>query len=264
MTAPIGRAVILARGLGTRMRQADPGAALTRDQARIAEQGVKGMIPMGRPFMDYILSALADAGYDEVCLVIGPEHDLVRDYYTKVARQRLKPIAFAIQAKPRGTADAVLAAEQFAGSGDFLVLNSDNYYPVDACRRLREIAGPGLAAFAPVSLVEGGIPLERVNSFPRIAADQRGCLRALLEFDPASNARVSMNCWRFSPRIFAACRAIAPSPRGEWELPDAVHHAINQGECFRVLESDQPVLDVSSRADIAGVAERLRTVAVRL
>ena len=71
-------AVILARGLGTRMRREDGAAALGDDQARVAATGVKAMIPIGRPFLDYILSGLADAGLRDVCLVIGPEHAAVR------------------------------------------------------------------------------------------------------------------------------------------------------------------------------------------
>ena len=38
---------------------------------------------------------------------------------------------------------------------------------------------------------------------------------------------VSMNCWRFDERIFAACQAIEPSSRGELEVTDAVQYAID-------------------------------------
>ena len=75
------RAVILARGLGTRMRQAEGGATLAGEQAVAADAGLKAMIPIGRPFIDYILSALADAGIEEACLVIGPEHASVRLHF---------------------------------------------------------------------------------------------------------------------------------------------------------------------------------------
>src|SRR3954452_13138192 len=59
----IDKAVILARGLGTRMRKPDATATLDSRQAAIAESGVKAMIPVGagvrggtdRPFLDYVL-----------------------------------------------------------------------------------------------------------------------------------------------------------------------------------------------------------------
>ena len=75
--SPVTKAVILARGLGTRMRR-DEGVGLDREQSRAAAEGAKGMIPFGRPFLDYVLSSLADAGFREVCLVIGPEHRAIR------------------------------------------------------------------------------------------------------------------------------------------------------------------------------------------
>ena len=49
------KAVILARGLGSRMRKADDDAPLDAAQAAAADSGVKGMIPIGRPFMDFVV-----------------------------------------------------------------------------------------------------------------------------------------------------------------------------------------------------------------
>lgn len=69
------KAVVLARGLGTRMMAADGAASISADQARVADTGVKSLVPLEEgPILDYILSALADAGCSKICLVIGPEH----------------------------------------------------------------------------------------------------------------------------------------------------------------------------------------------
>ena len=65
--------VILAAGLGKRMREHDDGAQLSADQVAAAETGVKALIPIGRPFLDYVLTRVADAGFCRVCLIIGPE-----------------------------------------------------------------------------------------------------------------------------------------------------------------------------------------------
>src|SRR6476646_873376 len=102
------KAVILARGLGKRMRQADDRATIDARQAAVADQGVKAMIPIGRPFLDYVLSALADANCNDVCLVIGPEHDAVREYYERPGLLDRVRLSFAIQERPVGTANAIL------------------------------------------------------------------------------------------------------------------------------------------------------------
>ena len=78
---PARKAVILAAGMGMRMRKADARISLPARQDAAASSGLKAMIPFDRPFLDYVLTALADAGILEVCLVIGPTHHEIRRYY---------------------------------------------------------------------------------------------------------------------------------------------------------------------------------------
>jgi glucose-1-phosphate thymidylyltransferase len=248
------------------MRQPNSDVPLSTDQAAIAQRGIKGMIPVGRPFIDYLLGALADAGCTEVCLVIGPEHQSIQTYGDRLRKERIR-LSYAIQAVARGTADAVAAAEPFAGSDGFLVINSDNYYPAEALRAARLLGGPGLLAFSARSInEEGGVPPERVAAFPRVETDSQGALIRLTTATPAlAGDYVSMNCWRFGPAIFDACRSIHPSPRGELELPNAVQYSIDQlGERYQVVRSEAPILDLSSRSDIARVTRQLAGVTVRL
>jgi glucose-1-phosphate thymidylyltransferase len=264
----IRKAAVLARGLGTRMRRPDETAGLDPVQEAAAASGIKAMISFGRPFLDYVLSALADAGIAEVCLVIGPEHAAVREHYAVTAPPRRIRVAFAVQPEPRGTADAVLAAEQFAGRDDFLVINSDNLYPVSALAGLAALSEPGAALFERDALIAGGnIPAERIAAFAVCEVGPDGYLEAIREKPDAGTlarlgpeAPVSMNCWRFSTAIFAACRSVPLSPRGELELPMAVHAAIAQGVRFKVVRCREGVLDLSRRGDIGAVAGRLRGV----
>jgi dTDP-glucose pyrophosphorylase len=254
------------------MQRADRAAAADPAQARIADTGLKAMIPFRRPFLDYILSALADAGCCDVCLVIGPEHDLICEYYERTHPPERVRVSFAIQQEARGTADAVLAAGAFAGDEPFLVLNSDNYYPIDVLRALVALDGPGLPAFRRSTLLElSNIDAGRVRSYAMLTIDDAGMLEEIVEKpDPETFARygddvrVSMNCWRFGPSIFRACRSIEPSPRGELELPNAVRYAVRvMGERFRAIPVDAGVLDLSRREDIAAVEDRLSGVDAR-
>jgi dTDP-glucose pyrophosphorylase len=268
----VTKAVILARGLGTRMRRADQAAALDQRQTAAADAGLKAMIPVGRPFLDYGLSALADAGYRRVCLVVGPEHDAMRDYYGRQVHPQRLAIEFAVQAEPRGTADAVAAAEAFADGDAVVVVNSDNYYPVEALGALRIAAGCAVALFDWQSMLAGNVPPDRLRRFAVAELDEQGMLRRILEKpDEATWAALSrpvwlsMNCWRFGPSIFPACRAIAPSARGELEIPDAVRYAVEVlGETFRGVTVRAPVLDLTSRSDIAALTAILASKEVSL
>jgi dTDP-glucose pyrophosphorylase len=263
-------AVILARGLGTRMRRADTSAVLDTGQTAAADRGMKGMIPIGRPFLDYSISALADAGYERVCLVIGPEHKAAVHYYNVESPPMRVSLEFAVQDNPLGTADAVLAAEPFCGTEPFVVLNSDNYYPADALLAIGMAPAPAIAGFSRRSLMaEGNVPPDRVQRFGALTIDDDGYLVSIVPRAGDASARgdevyASMNCWLFDARIFAACRRVDLSPRNELELPRAVQLGIDaMGMRFKVLKLDVPVLDMSTRGDISGVQQRLKGVNVR-
>jgi glucose-1-phosphate thymidylyltransferase len=257
------RAVVLARGLGTRMREGDPASQLAEAQARAADAGLKPMIPVnGRPFLDYVLSALADAGISDVALVVAPDHEALRRYYLAEAPLSRIALSFEVQPEPLGTADALLAAERWAGRNALLAVNADNLYPPGTLVDLAGLDEPGLAAFERDELVRAGnIPPERVRAFALVEVghdlDGRAYLTGIVEKPSADPALVSMNCWRFDSRIFAACRDVLRSPRGEFELPEAVGLAVRRGVKFRVLRARGTVLDLTRRADAADIARRL-------
>ena len=155
---------------------------------------------------------------------------------------------------------------------EFAVINSDNYYPVEALHVLRDLGQPGAVLFEAAALVrDSNIPPDRIQAFAYCIVDDDGFLADIVEKPRDTSALnfdgeklVSMNCWRFSPAIFQICRDVPPSPRGEFELPMAVKLAIAHGLKFKVAVSPAGVLDLSRRSDIAAVTERLKCVRVEL
>jgi glucose-1-phosphate thymidylyltransferase len=272
MRPSLRKAVILAAGLGTRMQEPRPHVTLEPAQTEMAELGLKAMIPIaGRPFLDYVLSSLADAGYSSACLVVGKAQPLIESYYTSTGRSRRIDVGFARQDSARGTAAAVLAAEAYGGHDDFLVINSDNYYPVSALAALRLLGEPGLVAFRRDGLLEGGnITPDRLSTYAAVFVGSDGYLDRIVEkpdhdmlTSSPSTTFISMNCWRFSPLIFTACRAISESPRGELELADAVQYSMSVlHERFRAVPVTDAVLDLSNRSDVAPVSAVLERIAV--
>lgn len=277
------KAVLLARGLGSRMQQDSGAAALSPTQAAAASAGAKGMMPIGsrstalgsggytRPFLDFVLSALADAGCTDVCVVVAPDHGAIRDYYSGPGALARVRISYAVQEVANGTARAVQAAQGFVGRDPFLVLNADNLYPARVLRALVDLDGPGLPGYESDALVrDSGFPAERVIGFAAIEVDDQGALTRIIEkpdrayFDAAGpHALISMNVWRFDDRIFTACRDVPLSARGEYELPEAVGLALARGVKFRVVPAAGAVLDLSRRSDVSLVSERLLGVEPR-
>ena len=266
------------------MRAPDPSVHLTAEQQRAANTGVKAMMPLnGRPFLDFILSSLADAGVLHVGLVVAPDHTALRRYYEIDAPASRIRVDFVVQAEPLGTANAVLAAERWIAGEPFLTMNADNLYPVDVLRKLASLSEPGLPAFDAEELVaSSNIPPERIGSFAILDVDEQEYLTGIVEkpaqdlpaqagnyrgpagWLPALAGRlISMNCWRFDEHIFRACREVPKSARGEYELPEAVGVAVRQGAKFKTFRAQGPVLDLSTRADAADVARRLGDISPR-
>ena len=266
------RAVVLARGLGTRMRQSGADG-LSAAQSQAAAHGAKALMPVAaggvtRPFLDYSLSALADAGYTDVCLVVPPDHTAFADYYSGPGRPRRLQLDFAVQEEALGTADAVAAAAGWTGDDPFLVINGDNYYAVGTLRSLVGRPGAAAALFEPATLVaRSNIAAERIAAFALCEIADGRIVRVVEKPTPAQaaampGALVSMTCWRMPPEIHAACRRVQRSARGELELVDAINAVIASGVRFEAVVAAEGVLDLSRRGDVAAVERALAGLAV--
>jgi mannose-1-phosphate guanylyltransferase len=111
------KALILAGGLGTRLREAVP------DQP-------KPMAPAGgKPFLEYLVTWLRDQGFDDLVLCVGHGADQVRDHFDDGQDWGVH-IAYAVDPSPVGTAGALKNAREHV-TGTTLVLNGDSYLNVD-------------------------------------------------------------------------------------------------------------------------------------
>jgi len=132
-------AIVLAAGEGTRMR-----SALPKVLHRIA----------GQSMLAHVLAAVRGAGTEMAAIVVGPDSDAVADE----ARRTLPKAEIFVQAKRRGTADAVLAARAAIAKGadDILVVFGDTpLIGADTLKRLRAAidhhASVAVLGFRPVN-----------------------------------------------------------------------------------------------------------------
>ncbi len=249
-------------------READGAVGLDAAQTAAASAGHKAMMPVGRPLIEHLLTAVADAGLRDAVLVIGPEHTDIRAHFAAALAEeprRRIAVRFAEQAEPRGTADAVLAARDACGEAPFVVLNGDTWYPPEAIAAVAQAPAPAFGAFDAEALVRlSNIPAERVLAFALCDVAPDGGLREIVEkpvadhpLALASRRAVSMNLWHFGPEIFAALARVTPSPRGELELVDAARGVLRSGARVQAVPLATGVLDLSTRGDVASVAARL-------
>jgi len=117
-------AIILAGGLGTRLRSAVPDRP-------------KPMAPVaGRPFLEHQLDYWIAQGVTRFVLSVGYRHEAISGHFG--AAYRGVPVAYSVETSPLGTGGGLLlAARSLSGAGAFLLLNGDTYFEV-ALASLRE------------------------------------------------------------------------------------------------------------------------------
>jgi len=223
-------AVVLAAGLGTRMRSAVPKVL-----HRIA----------GRPMLGHLLAS-CDAVFDRVVVVVGPDMAAVQ--------QAAAPHRCVVQAERLGTAHAALQAAAWFGEGDVAVLYADNALIRPATlRRLGERRAAGdaglvLLAMRPADPAQYGRVLGRADDVERIVewADASPEQRAggLCNAGALCASATDMERW---------LRAIrADNAKGEHYLTDAVALARQDGRRVVALEAPAEELEgVNSRAELA-------------
>lgn len=111
------KAIVLAGGLGTRLR------------GRIADLP-KPMAPIGgRPFLEYLLDRLVNAGVAGITLSVGYQAATIQNHFG--TQYRGVPINYAIEAEPLGTGGALAHAARNMGPDPVLALNGDTLLQID-------------------------------------------------------------------------------------------------------------------------------------
>src|ERR1700748_3208738 len=205
------KGLILSGGKGTRLRP-------------ITHTSAKQLAPVAnRPVLFYAVQAMADAGIEEVGIIIAPETgDEIREVTGDGDRFGVR-ITYILQDEPAALAHAVLTAEPFLGDapfvmylGDYLLQGGigdlvrafDTQAP-DALILLTEVADPENYG---VAELEDGLVVRLVEK-PK---------------QPRTNLAL-VGVYMFTAAVHDAARAITPSARGELEITDAIQHLVDTG-----------------------------------
>jgi bifunctional UDP-N-acetylglucosamine pyrophosphorylase/glucosamine-1-phosphate N-acetyltransferase len=243
MPSPLA-AVVMAAGLGTRMRSQRP----------------KHLHPLlGRRVLDWALAAVEPLEPSPFVVVCSPEAR------GELATSLPASVELAVQEEPRGTGDAVAAARgALAGfAGDVLVL--DGAAPLlepDVLRALMEEHRRSEASVTVLS-IEPSEPLP----YGRIVRDEDGRLRAIVEEADAGGEERAIRELNTSTYVFAAAdlwealaRIDPHNIQGELYLTDAVRHLVDDGRGGAVYRASDPIvgLGINNRAELAEAGAELR------
>jgi glucose-1-phosphate thymidylyltransferase len=202
------KGVVLAGGSGTRLH---PLTATTTKQ----------LLPVAnRPILFHVLDDLVRAGITDLTIVVAPATGI--EVRRRVGDGRLwgpsTRIDYVVQDRPAGIAHAVLAARDFVGADPFCVFLGD-------C-----LVGDGVreaaSTFARSTDLDALLMLKEVadpRGFGVAVVDGRGDVVQLVEKPPVPPSHLALvGVYFLRASIFGAIDTIAPSPRGELELTDAL------------------------------------------
>jgi glucose-1-phosphate thymidylyltransferase len=224
------KGLILSGGKGTRLRP-------------ITHTSAKQLVPVAnKPVLFYGLEAMADAGIEQVGIIIAPETGPEIEAAAGDGSRFGLRITYILQDEPLGLAHAVLTAEPFLGEDAFVMYLGDNLlqggisdlvaafreHEPDALILLTPVPDPenyGVAELAPAE--EGEVP---VTGTLGDAGQAGGRVVRLVEkpAEPATDLAL-VGVYMFTPAVHEAARAISPSARGELEITDAIQHLLDAG-----------------------------------
>ncbi len=241
MTRAVG-AIVLAAGRSTRFRSAR--SKLVHPLA-------------GRPLIQWLLGSLRGLAVEPLVIVVAPDGDAVRATCGDGVR-------FAVQAAPRGTGDAVRAAEaELAGfDGSVLLLNGD--LPLLRPETLERLIAAHAAGGGQLTLATGLV--DQPHGWGRIVRSGDR-VRAIVEerdATPAERAIREVNVGLYcvhAPLLFALLRRVEPNnAQGEIYLTDIVALAAGDGVPVETVAIDvAEVGQINSRAELAAMEQLVRT-----
>jgi glucose-1-phosphate thymidylyltransferase len=214
------KALILAGGAGTRLRP-------------ITHTSAKQLVPVAnKPILFYGIEAMVAAGITEIGVIVGDTRAEVMSALGDGGRFGAV-FTFIPQDAPLGLAHCVLIAEDFLGDDDFVMYLGDNLLEQDLGAFVHAFESARHGADPPTAQ----ILLKQVPDPQRFGIaelDSDGHVVRLVEkpADPPSDLAL-VGVYLFDRTINEAVRSIAPSPRGELEITDAIQWLVDQGRRVR-------------------------------
>jgi dTDP-glucose pyrophosphorylase len=215
----IDQAVLLAAGRGTRMRE------LTADLP-------KPMIEVrGKPVLQHIVEGLRDAGVRRFLIIVGYRADAVQNFFGDGSRYKIE-IQYATQVSQDGTGRVVDLSRNFVGDSPFVLGYGDILIDPVNYKRIVDLADDMEAL---ISVTRG----EDVSKGGAVFLNERMevvDLREKTKPGEATSPWYNAGLYAFRPSIFEFTAKLKPSPRGEYELTDAIRELAQSGKKVQALE----------------------------
>jgi dTDP-glucose pyrophosphorylase len=223
----ISKAVLLAAGRGTRMRELT--AELPKPMIKVR----------GKPILLHIVEGLQAAGIKNFLIIVGYHGDAVRSYFGDGTCFGLQ-IKYATQVVQDGTGRVVELARDFVGQSSFVLSYGDILVDPGNYKAIVDLAGDVEAI---VSVKQN----EDVSKGGAVFVNERMEVTDIREKAPPgelASAWYNAGIYAFRPSIFNCTAKLQPSPRGEYELTDAIRDLAQSGKKVQAFELEGAWADV--------------------
>jgi len=207
----------------------------------------------GKPILEHIIEGILSAGVKEIFIVTGFRAEVIENYFGDGKRWNTK-IAYGRQVVQDGTGKAPELAKEFIGASPFILTYGDILVkPVtyqQMIHRFNEDYFSGVITVTPgEDVTKGGL-----NFF-----DEKFCLKRLVEkpnaaqveqfrrdglLKPSESVWYNAGIYIFKPSLFDFTAKLQKSPRGEYELTDAVNALLTTNHKIAGLKIEGRWVDV--------------------
>jgi dTDP-glucose pyrophosphorylase len=238
--AKIEKAVLLAAGRGIRMRE-------------LTVELPKPMIEVrGKPVLQHIVEGLRDAGISEFFIIVGYRADAVQNFFGDGSRYKIA-IQYATQVVQDGTGRVVDIARNFADNSAFILSYGDILVDPQNYKSIVDLPD-NIEAI--ITVTRG----EDVSKGGAVFLNEQMELVDLREKSPPGEPTspwYNAGIYAFRPSIFAFTARLKPSPRGEYELTDAIRELAQSGKKVKALELTGEWADVRDPEILARLNPKL-------
>ena len=224
----INQAVIFAAGRGTRMRE-------------LTAEVPKPMIEVrGKPVLQHIIEGLRDAGIRELLVIVGYHADAVQNFFGDGSRHDVS-IQYATQTVQDGTGRVVQLAKKFVGKSPFILSYGDILVDPVNYKRVADLP-ENIAAIITVTrgedVTKGGAVFvnDQMELVDLREKAKPGEMERWSELSEHAVPFYNAGLYAFRPSIFEFTAKLKPSPRGEYELTDAIRNLAQSGRKVQALE----------------------------
>lgn len=230
----------------------------------------KCMLPIGnRPLIDYVVQDCLAAGISEFIFVVSEQSSQLESYYRsnirlnnylrRAGKEALLPSVAPIDAKLNfitqpsygkyGTAVPVSLATDYVADGESVVvlMGDDFVYNPDGSSEVAR-----LIAATPegqCGLMAKRVGAEDISKYGVIRMDEHGHYQEIVEKpapEDAPSDMASIGKYIMTKEVIELCARVEESPRGEYELPDAINMLVARGGVAKVVPIVGEYLDAGT------------------